>query len=148
MTVQTIRTVDDLVKLSQAELDELYKNSAAGKIPDGDAQGTAIIFPGSMLTEVLIPFIRLFVWQGKFFYRDREFLLNKITLFGIKVIKADVYRGESWLCGGESIILDYSKTSFMAQKIRDEIREVAPGIYLGNAYWDKMRVLNFILQFH
>jgi hypothetical protein len=58
-----------------------------------------------------------------------------------------VYRGESWAGAGEAIILDYSQTSFVAQKIRDEIREVAPGIYLGNAYWGKTRVLNFILEF-
>ena len=147
MTTKTIKTVDDLVNLSQAELDSLYKNSRTGNIPDGDSQGTAIVLPGSVLAKVLIPLIKLLAWQGKFFYRDRESLLNKITFFGIKAIKAEVYRGESWLCGGESIILDYSKTSFVAQKIRDEIREVAPGIYLGNAYWGRARILNFILQF-
>lgn len=146
MTVQTLTTTE-LVKMSQAELDELYRHSPIGAIPDGDAQGTAMIIPGSVVAKVLIPIIKLIAWQGKVFYRDQEFLFNKVSPFSFKAIKATIYRGESWLCDGEAIILDYSKTSFVAQKIRDEIREVAPGLYLGQAYWGKTRVLNFILEF-
>lgn len=146
MTVQTLQTMD-LMKMSQAELDELYKNSPIGSIPDGDSNGTAIVAAGSLLGQILASIIKLLLWQGKVFYRDREFLVNKISPFRLKAIKAQVYRGDSWLCDGESIILDYSQTSFVAQKIRDEIREVAPGIYLGNAYWGKTRVLGFILEF-
>ncbi len=146
MTVQTLQTMD-LMKMSQAELDELYKNSPIGSIPDGDSKGTAIVAAGSLLGQILSSIIKLLVWQGKVFYRDQEFLVNKISPFRLKAIKAQVYRGDSWFCDGESIILDYSKTSFVAQKIRDEIREVAPGIYLGHAYWGKTRVLGFILDF-
>ena len=146
MTVQTLTTTE-LVKMSQAELDELYQNSPIGEIPDGDAQGTAMIMPGTVVANILMPIIKLLAWQGKVFSRDREFLLNKVGPFQFKLIKATIYRGESWLCDGEAIILDYSKTSFVAQKIRDEIREVAPGVYLGQAYWEKTRVLNFILEF-
>lgn len=146
MTVQTLTTTD-LVKMSQAELDELYQNSPIGEIPDGDSKGTAMIIPGSVLAKVLLPLIKLLAWQGKVFYRDQEFLFNKVSLFSFKAIKAKIYRGESWVCEGEATILDYSKTSFVAQKIRDEIREVAPGIYLGSAYWGKTRLLNFILEF-
>ena len=36
-------------------------------------------------------------------------------------------------------MLDYSKTSLVAQWIRDEIRQVAPKIYLGQVYWEKKR---------
>lgn len=146
MTVQTIQMMD-LMKMSQAELDELYKNSPIGSIPDGDGKGTALVAAGSGLGKILSSIIKLLIWQGKVFYREQDFLLNKITPFKLKAIKAQVYRGDSWLCGGESTILDYSKTSFVAQKIRDEIREVAPGIYLGNAYWGKTRLLSFILEF-
>jgi hypothetical protein len=146
MNVQTLTTTD-LVRMSQAELDALYQNSPIGEVPDGDSKGTAMIIPGSVLAKVLLPLIKLLAWQGKVFYRDQEFLFNKVSLFSFKAIKAKIYRGESWVCEGEAIILDYSKTSFVAQKIRDEIREVAPGIYLGSAYWGKTRLLNFILEF-
>jgi hypothetical protein len=140
-------TVDDLVKMSQAELDDLYQNSPVGAVPDGDSQGTALILPGSILSRMLLPLIKLLAWQGKVFNREQQVLLNKILPFRIRLIKAAVYRGESWIDGGEATILDYSKTSFVAQKVRDEIREVAPNLYLGQAYWGKTRVLNFILEF-
>jgi len=48
--------------------------------------------------------------------------------------------------GKETIIIDYSQTSFVAKKIRDEIREVAPGIYLGKVWWGKTRILDFALN--
>jgi hypothetical protein len=146
MTLQALKT-QDLMHMSQAELDELYKNSPTGTIPEGNSKGTVVTVGGFVLMEVISLLIRLIAWQGKVFYSDREYLLNKITPFRIRLIKAEVYKGESWFCDGESIILDYSKTSFVAQKVRDEIREVAPGIYLGNAYWGKTRLLNFILEF-
>lgn len=140
-------TTADMTQMSQAELDDLYKKSPAGEIPDGDSQGTAMIIPGSIVSKIFIPIIKVLFWQGKVFHRDRDFLLNKILLFKIRAIKARIYRGTSWIDGGEAVILDYSKTSFVAQKIRDEIRTVAPGIYLGQAYWGKTRILNFILEF-
>lgn len=147
MNSTTADTPQELTHLSQAELDSLYKQSPVGNIPDGDSQGTAMIIPGSLLSKILIPIIKLFIWQGKVFHRDQDYLLNKVSLFRFRVIKAQVYRGTSWIDQGEAIILDYSKTSFVAQKIRDEIREVAPGVYLGQAYWGSTRVLNFVLKF-
>ena len=141
-------TMADLVKMSQAELDEIYHNSPMGKIPNGDSQGTAIIAPDSPFTEGIASMVGWLAWQGKIFNQEQGFLFNKVTGFGIPSIKAQVYVGKSWLSDGDSIILDYSKTEiFLLQAIRDEIREVSPGIYLGNAYWDKVRVLNFALEF-
>ena len=56
-------------------------------------------------------------------------------------------RDQSWFDQKECIVLDYSKTSLLAQWIRDEIREVAPGIYLGMVYWGKKRLIDFALEF-
>lgn len=139
-------TVNELIRMSQAELDDLYQKSSIGT-PDGDSQGTALIIPGSLFSRVLVPLIRLLAWQGKVFHREQKFLLNKVSPFQIHLIKAEIYQGDSWIDHREATILDYSKTSFVAQKIRDEIREVAPGLYLGQAYWGKTRLLNFILEF-
>lgn len=140
-------TKDDLLKMSQAELDELYQHSLAGSIPDGNSQGTAIVASGSVFVQPLATMIKLMFWQGKVFDRSQSFLLNKIGPIGTQLIKAQVYSGESWVDGKTATILDYSKTSFVAQKIRDEIREVAPKLYLGYAFWGKTRVLEFVLEF-
>jgi hypothetical protein len=43
----------------------------------------------------------------------------------------------SWLDNKECIILDYSETSLVGHWVRDEMRLVAPGLYLGKVYWGK-----------
>ena len=50
-----------------------------------------------------------------------------------KGIPADVYLGESWVDGQPSLILDYSRSKLWPD-VRDEVREVAPGLYLGIMY--------------
>ena len=72
-------------------------------------------------------------------------LINKISAFSLTFIVAKVYKGASWMDGKETIIIDYSSTSFLAKKIRDEIREVEPGVYLGKVWWGKTRILDFAL---
>lgn len=139
-------TKTELMNMSRAELDKLYQNSPIG-VPKGNSRGTAVIVPGTWFAKVFAGFIRLLAWQGKVFYPE-QYLLNKITPFRLRSVKAQVYEGNSWLDGGRTLVLDYSKSSFIAQKIRDEIREVAPGLYLGKVYWGEQRTpLDFILEF-
>ncbi len=61
---------------------------------------------------------------------------------------AQVYKAPSWLDQQECIVLDYSKTSLVAHWIRDEIRLIGPGFYLGRVYWDQKAILHFSLKFH
>lgn len=136
-----------LKQLSPDELDDLYRQSSIGNIPNGKGEGNILFFTQLPKDNPLPFLIKLLVWQGKVFYRDQGFLLNRMSPFDLKLVKASVYSEDSWLAEGNSIILDYSKTSFVAQAIRDEIREVATGLYLGQAYWDKTRVLCFSLEF-
>ena len=140
-------TVPDLLKMSQAQLDELFTNSPPGEIPDGEAKGTAIIAPGTTYTDEIAEFINHFAWQGKNFDAKKGALKNRILPFGFNAIIAKVYKGPSWLDGKECIVLDYSETSLLAHWIRDEIREVAPGLYLGKVYWGKNRLIDFAVEF-
>ncbi len=139
--------VQQLLDMSQAQLDELFGKSPAGDIPDGEAQGTAIVAPGTKYTTNIAAAINHFAWQGKVFDAKKGTLTNKILPFGLNAIIAKVYQGQSWLDGKECIVLDYSETSLVAQRIRDEIRLIAPQCYLGVVYWDKKRLIHFALQF-
>ena len=89
--------------------------------------------------------------------------LTKITVDGKDqwlLFPAQLYCGQSLLDGRrESIIIDYAFTDqlpgyrrmpdMMAGRdgfaIRDEIRMVRPGLYLGRAYIDRSFVVNFVL---
>ena len=139
--------VPQLMKMTQAQLDELFTKSAPWDIPDGEAHGTAIIVAGSPFTPDIAAFINHFAWQGKIFDAKKGVLKNKILVFGLHAIIAKVYKGPSWLDGKECIVLDYSETSYVANWICDEIRQIEPGLYIGKVYWDRKRLFDFALTF-
>ena len=139
--------VAQLLAMTQSQLDELFKASPAGDIPDGPAKGTAIIAPGTKYTERIADLINHFGWQGKVFDAQKGVLKNKILFFGLEAILARVYKDKSWFDGEECVVLDYSETSLLAHYIRDEIRLIGPGFYLGKVYWGKDRLIDFCLQF-
>jgi len=139
--------VAQLLTMNQKALDDLFTASPAGDIPDGPAKGTAIIAPGTRYSEDIAEVINLFGWQGKVFDAKKGLLKNSITIFHVQAIVARVYKGPSWLDGKECIVLDYSDTSVVAHYVRDEIRLIGPGFYLGKVYWKKDRLIDFCLQF-
>lgn len=156
-TKVTITDPKEFLKLSAEQLDDVFRNAPAGAIPIGQGDGTAIIASGAVVSDTIAKFVHIFTWKGKVFEPDpvdpqRATLKNRLLLLGTKAIVAEVYRGESWLDGRECIVLDYSQTSIVAQWIRDEIREVSPGLYLGVVYWGKEksnahRLIHFALKF-
>ena len=139
--------IQQLLRMTQSQLDELFTASPVGDIPDGEGKGTAIIGAGSSLTPEIAGFISHFAWQGKIFDAKAGFLKNKILPFGIAAIVARVYKGESWFDRKECIVLDYSETSLVAGWIRDEIRMIEPRFYLGQVFGGRTRLFHFALQF-
>ena len=141
-------TVAAMLKMPDAQLDQIFGNSPAGPIPDGEAKGTAIIAPGTQVEPTIAKFVNVFAWQGKVFDAAKGELRNKILPIGMKAIVAKVYVDKSWYDGKDCIVLDYSETSLVAHWIRDEIRLIQePGLYLGKVFWDKARLIDFSLQF-
>jgi hypothetical protein len=140
-------SAQEIVDMPQAEVDDLFRGSPAGEIPTGEAVGTVIYHPDTELADVAEKLVHLIAWQGKVFDPDHGELRNEVTPFHLKSIKAKVYKDSSWFDGNEAIILDYSHTSLIAHYIRDEMRLVGEGLYLGIVFWDRDRILNFALQF-
>ena len=138
--------VKDLLKTSHADLDALFKTLESGPIPNGAAKGTAIIAAGSSFSDELAELVSIFAWQGKVFDAHRGVLRNKILPFGLNAIVATVYKGPSWIDEKECIVIDYSDTSLVAKWIRDEIRLISPGFYLGKVYWDHKPLIHFALE--
>jgi hypothetical protein len=100
-----------------------------------------------VLTRVAAALIWALVWKGKVFDPRYHDLRNRMTPFGIRVIRATVYNDSSWVDGEECIVLDYSRTSFVAHWVRDEIREVAGRTYLGQVFVRGRKLLHFTLTF-
>jgi hypothetical protein len=200
-------TPENVARMSQEQVDQIYGRLTAGPIPDGAYKGDLFFAAGdslrSRLDEILggiggriaadkldlLDKIGGGLWKGKMFYRDKRELRNLISDFvpmrpfvgdttpmTTKIPRegwlgyvlpsnevwllfpAKLYCGQSLLDGRrESIIVDYnygeeiegyrpSPDSLAARgglKIRDEIRMVRPGFYLGRAYTNRLFLLNF-----
>ena len=127
---ETIQSLDDLVFLSATQLDQLYRQSRPGPIPQGKVVGRAL-YPDSRFPRARSNAAKL-AWQGKVFDPETSTAVNRF--FGVKAIKGNVYNAPSWLDGQPSMILDYQGTSRIYGNYRDEIRQIAPGLYLGLMY--------------
>ena len=120
-----------LMDLKRPQLEGLYRGFGPGPIPDGKADGLATLSAGTdagRASEVLLSVF----WRGKVFDRKNGELVNRLAAG--RAVKAKVFLGPSWLDGKPSVIIDYRGESWIAGAVRDEIREVAPGVYLGFAY--------------
>jgi hypothetical protein len=203
-------TPQNIAKLSQEEVDQIYGRLTAGPIPDGPHQGDLFFARGdnmeTRLGEVLggvggriasakivaLEAVGRQLWKGKMFYRNEMVLRNMIDnldplkpliddigtvrtttikrpgllgsiLEGNKVwllFPAKLYCGQSLVDSRrESVIIDYSYGDEIegyraspdslagrgGTRIRDEIRMVRPGFYLGRAYANRLFLLNFTL---
>jgi hypothetical protein len=138
--------MEALLRLSGRELDSLFRSSPAGAYPDGPAEGLFLLAPGTPGAPLLAGLLGL-AWRGKQFDAGTGTMVNRVLPIGIKAVKACVREEPSRLDGKPCHVLDYSRTSLIAGGVRDEIREVAPGLYLGLVYWMGLRVGRFALHF-
>lgn len=149
MTLQSVPRGEDessLLKASDSRLDELFRASPAGAAPTGTTDGTAVIAAGTGATRVIAVLARSLAWKGKTFAPGGRTLSNRIGPLDISAIKADVYKGASWVDGNECVVIDYSEKSLVARGVRDEIRLVAPGLHLGVVWLWRRRVAWFLLR--
>jgi hypothetical protein len=136
----SLLSLDQLAHMSWPELEQLYRAADAGAIPTGYTAGKAIYCPSQ-------PFAGLHsrmtgaLWHGKVFDNADCSLVNQWS--GFRAIKAHVAYGPSCLDGKTSIIMDYGETSLVWADVRDEVREVAPGLYLGRMVRRKKCGLEF-----
>jgi hypothetical protein len=131
---------------SAAELEALFRASLPGVVPSGEVVGTAILRPGSLFSRVLGWFVKLTTWQGKVFDGSTGTLRNRITPLGVLAIEARVYEDPSRVDQKPCWVIDYSRTSWLARGVRDEIREVARNLHLGVIFVRGRRAGYFALR--
>jgi hypothetical protein len=138
------QNVRQLLRMSRAELEALYRQGRSAPVPAGFARGTALQYAG---TGLAVPAARAthLLWQGKLFNAADCTLVNKMG--GVQMIRARVYYGESWIDGSPSVIMDYRETSRVWADVRDELREVAPGLYLGAMFRRRCPEPRFVMFF-
>ena len=138
---------DDLVRKKRSELAALFRAAPAGAIPDGRGAGTVLLGTGGLLSVLLAAVARALLWRGKIVDARAGRLSNLVSPLAVRALTARVYGQGSWLDGDPCTVLDYSTTSTLARAVRDEIREVAPQVYLGPVFLGRRHVLDFALDF-
>jgi hypothetical protein len=150
---RTRLTADDLLGMPLERLDQHFREGSPDTIPTGRGKGTVIIKPGGRIARPPNRVLTAIFWGGKIFRPQSRDLKNLISPLRIPGIRAVVYKDPSWFDGAECIVLDYSRSSRVAGWIRDEIREVSPGLYLGLVYGvgrvfgGRKRIAGFALTF-
>lgn len=99
-------TVDELLKMSNQQLDDLFGASPAGPILDGFGKGTALLAPG-LSQAPIAGLVGAIIWEGKTFDKEHGELVN-VLASGQKKFPAKVYMGNSLYDGNPCIVLDYS----------------------------------------
>ena len=140
------RTEATLMRLGNLLLDELFRASPAGPIPKGKLRGTVLAFPGTRVVRPISMVARALAWQGKVVNAEQTSLKNLVSPFRLRLIKATLSKADSWVDGDPIVLIDYSRTSLVAHMVRDEIRLVGPGLYLGVVFLWRWRVGWFTLR--
>jgi hypothetical protein len=72
------------------------------------------------------------VWKGKTFHDDGTFTNH--WLGGVRAVSAGVCVEPSWLDGRPCLVMEYAPDAPVFGGVRDELREIAPGVWLGRSY--------------
>ena len=131
-TAPSALTLDQLLGMTPAKIEDVYRQGNAVAIPPGRVRGTALAGAWNAAHARIVSRGSRLLWQGKVIEADEATAVNRF--FGMRMIRGQLYEGPSWLDGRPSLILDYSQTSRIYADNRDEIRQVAPGLFLGLMY--------------
>lgn len=124
----------DLDGLSTCALEALYRAAEPGAIPCGFQRGR-VFYPCDTPLAGCREKIANLLWRGKHIDCCRLTSINQWP--GLKAIRSEVSVGDSWLDGKPAIVLDYRRSSFLWRDVRDEMRQIAPGLYLGIMVLDR-----------
>ena len=140
-------TADQLATMSVTELEDVYREGSVPTIDalDGAPPGRMLTIAGALgwrgMRRRVAAFARssVFPWGGKSFHSHSATSgrgINRVALLGEKY-PFDTRPEPSAIDGKECVFLDYDKPEnpWFIRAIRDELREVSPGLFLGPAMW-------------
>src|SRR5262249_48057603 len=119
-------------------LDELYGRAAvpAPEAFAGDMRGLLLAWPAApgALGRALQAFGRSVPWRGKSFVPGEG--VNRLFADRMKLFQFSTSIGPSRTGSGQAFLLDYDRPEnpFFIRAIKDELRELRPGLYLGQGW--------------
>jgi hypothetical protein len=124
-------TLDQLQRMNACQLAELFTRSCVGRPLVGRANGRLLYLTDPKLPRVKVRLANS-VWRGKAATEDGYFTNRWIG--GVKAIASHYVIGPSWVDGQPAVIMEYAPGTALFANMHDELREVAPGLYMGPVY--------------
>ena len=121
-------TMKDLQRMSPCELAALYERSEVGTPFTGRMEGK-ILYVADAKFPKLRAKVNSFAWRGKTAQPSGDFTNRWVG--GLEAINSRYEIGPSWIDGKPAIVMQYPRDTKLLGNVRDEVREVAPGLYLG-----------------
>src|SRR5215207_4131261 len=123
-------SLDRLRKLNECELARLFEQATPGAIPVGSAKGRVLLMTSAKFPRLKAN-LACTVWKGKQFHDDGG-LINQFV--GFQALRASVEMGTSWHDGKPCIVIEYPPGTPLFGNVRDELREIGLGLYVGRFY--------------
>jgi hypothetical protein len=144
------RRLDELLELGPGELLDLYRDAETPRLRDldGDLRGRMLATPLAA-RGVVAHFLRAlgasdrFPWRGKTFRHHGEARgegHNRIFGKGFRLFRFETSIGPSRAGAFDALQLDYDlpDNPFFIRAIKDEVRTIAPGLFLGQAWLESV----------
>jgi hypothetical protein len=126
-----ICTVADLKKLSPCQLWDLFLQGDLAALPKGRLDGAVLHLADKRFSRFRVWGFNL-VWRGKSIGEDTSFVNRWV---GDRDWLGSCYViGSSWADGKPAILIEYPLGTPLFANMHDEMRQVAPGLYLGIIY--------------
>jgi hypothetical protein len=151
-------TLDGLLDLGCDALRALYEGARVPRLTDvrGDLRGRMLAWPAMRppIRTAVRAFAgsRVFPWRGKSFSpmgEDRGEGINRVVSDRFRLYRFETYVGRSRAGDFDCVQLNYDlpENPFFIRPIKDEIREIAPKLYLGQAYLQLKEKAHLVLYF-
>lgn len=147
-----IATLDHLLALPARELRRLYETARVPKLGDvrGDLRGRMLAWPSLDAHPAVAGALRAvagagaFPWRGKSFAPkddDRGEGINRVISDRFRLFRFETFIAKSRAGDFDALQLDYDlpENPFVIRRIKDEIRELERGVWLGQAYFATKR---------
>jgi hypothetical protein len=125
------RCLKDLEGLSVCQLADLYTHAELGRPFVGVGRGRLVYLTDRRLNRFKLR-TSAAVWRGKAACENGYFVNRWVG--GVRRIDSHYVIGPSWVDGKPSVIMEYAPGTALFANMHDELREIAPGLYLGPVF--------------
>lgn len=147
VVTRRLATLDSLLDRSCSELEAMYVAARAPRIGDvaGDLRGRMLAWPSLDSRPGVANAIRSFAgsrafpWRGKSFHPKSELGgegINRVASDRLRLFRFETFIAPSRAGDFDALQLDYDLAGNppVIRSIKDEIREIEPGLWLGQAW--------------